>query len=68
MLVVENQGVPFGGLVASAQRAEVKLAEAALATVKVPKRKGRLETVSRKWWQQRVRQWPLATALEVERD
>jgi hypothetical protein len=51
MLVVENQGVPFGGLVVSAQRAEVKLAEAALATVKVPKRKGRLEPVPRKWWQ-----------------
>jgi transposase len=41
MLVVEQQGVPIGGLVASAQQAEVKLAEATLATVKVPRAKGR---------------------------
>jgi transposase len=41
MLVVENQGLPMGGLVASAQPAEVKLAEATLATVTVPKPKGR---------------------------
>jgi transposase len=44
MLVVENQGLPLGGLVASAQQAEVKLAEATLATVKVPKPKGRPRT------------------------
>lgn len=41
MLVVEHRGVPIGGLVASAQPAEVKLAEATLATVKVPRAKGR---------------------------
>jgi transposase len=41
MLVVEQQGVPIDGLVASAQQAEVKLAEATLATVKVPRAKGR---------------------------
>jgi hypothetical protein len=44
MLVVERQGVPIGGLVASAQQAEVKLAEATLATVKVPRAKGRPRT------------------------
>jgi transposase len=44
MLVVENQGVPIGGLVTSAQQAEVKLAEATLATVKVPRTKGRPRT------------------------
>jgi transposase len=44
MLVVENQGVPIGGLVASAQHAEVKLAEPTLATVKVPRPKGRPRT------------------------
>lgn len=44
MLVVENQGLPMGGLVASAQPAEVKLAEATLATVKVPQPKGRPRT------------------------
>ena len=36
MLVVESQGLPSGGLVASAQKAESKLAEPTLATVKVP--------------------------------
>jgi transposase len=43
-MVVENQGLPMGGLVASAQPAEVKLAEATLATVKVPRTKGRPRT------------------------
>jgi hypothetical protein len=41
MLVVESHGLPMGGLVASAQPAEVKLAEATLAMVKVPRAKGR---------------------------
>jgi transposase len=41
MLVVENHGLPIGGLVASAQQAEVKLAEPTLATVKVPRLWGR---------------------------
>jgi transposase len=44
MLAVEHQGVPIGGLVASAQPAEVKLAEPTLATVKVPRAKGRPRT------------------------
>jgi transposase len=44
MLVVENQGLPIGGLIASAQPAEVQLAEATLATVKVPRPKGRPRT------------------------
>jgi transposase len=47
MLVVENQGIPNGGLVTSAQRAEVKLAEPTLATVRVPRARGRPRTQSR---------------------
>ena len=41
MLVVEGQGLPIGVLVESAQRSEVNLAEATLATVKAPRRVGR---------------------------
>jgi len=37
MLVVDGQGVPLGGLLASAQQAEVKLAEATLDQVRVPR-------------------------------
>jgi transposase len=44
MLVVENQDVPIGGLVASAQQAEVKLAEPTLTTVRVPRLCGRPRT------------------------
>jgi transposase len=44
MLVVESQGLPIGGLVTSAQKAEVKLAEPTLATVKVPRPCGRPRT------------------------
>jgi hypothetical protein len=44
MLVVENRGLAIGGLVASAQQAEVKLAEATLAIGKVPRRRGRPRT------------------------
>ena len=44
MLVVERQGLPVGVLVESAQRSEVKLAEATLATIKVPRRIGRPKT------------------------
>ena len=44
MLVVESQGLPMGGLVASAQQPEVKLAEPTLATVKVPRPSGRPRT------------------------
>jgi transposase len=43
-LVVENHGLPMGGLVASAPQAEVKLAEPTLATVKVPRLCGRPRT------------------------
>jgi hypothetical protein len=50
MLVVEHQGIPIGGQVASSQQAEVKLAEVTLATVKVPRAKGRRAPVPRKWW------------------
>jgi hypothetical protein len=49
MLVVESQGFPIGGLVASTQQAEVKLAKSTLATVKVPMkcgwRAGRLNVI-----------------------
>ena len=41
MLVVDNQGIPLGALVASAQRAEITLAEATLATARVPRVRGR---------------------------
>lgn len=44
MLVVEGQGLPLGVLVESAQRSEVRLAEAALATVRVPRSRGRPRT------------------------
>jgi transposase len=40
MVVVDGQGVPLGGTIASASPAEVKLAEGTLATIKVP-RQGR---------------------------
>jgi transposase len=44
MLVVEGQGLPLGVLVESAQKAEVRLAEAALAQVKVTRPVGRPRT------------------------
>jgi transposase len=44
MLVVESHGLPIGGLVTSAQKAEVKLAEPTLATVQVPRPCGRPRT------------------------
>ena len=40
MVVVDGQGVPLGGTIASASPAEVKLAEETINTIKVP-RKGR---------------------------
>ena len=40
MVVVDGQGIPIGGTLASASPAEVKLAEQTLETIKVP-RKGR---------------------------
>jgi len=44
MLVTDGQGIPIGGLVASAQPAEIRLAEATLQTVWVPRRCGRPRT------------------------
>jgi hypothetical protein len=44
MLAVEYQGVPIGGLVASAQPAEVQLAKATLTMLKVPRSKGQPRT------------------------
>lgn len=44
MAVVDGQGTPLGLLVASAQRAEIKLAEPTLATIRVPGRCGRPKT------------------------
>ena len=44
MVVVDGQGLPLGLLVASAQQAEVRLAEPALATVRVPRPRGRPKT------------------------
>lgn len=44
MVVVEGRGVPIGVLLASAQRAEITLAPATLATVRVPSRQGRPRT------------------------
>ena len=41
MLMVDNGGIPIGALVASAQRAEINLAEATLATVRVSQDLGR---------------------------
>ena len=44
MLVTEGQGLPIGGMVASAQPAELRLAEATLQTIRVPRRRGRPRT------------------------
>ena len=44
MAVVDGRGVPLGLLVASAQDAEVRLAEPTLATVRVPLSRGRPKT------------------------
>ena len=44
MLHTDGTGVPIGMLVASAQQAEVRLAEATLATMQVPGRRGRPRT------------------------
>jgi hypothetical protein len=68
MLVVEHQGVPIGGLVASGQQAEVKLAEATLVTVKVSRSEGRPVLVLRKWWWTRDTTVPLAPLFEKQRD
>jgi transposase len=38
MVVVDGQGIPLGGTIASASPAEVKLAEETLETIKVPRR------------------------------
>src|SRR5512147_3240945 len=44
MVLVDGQGVPLGALLASASPHEVTLAEATLARVKVPRRRGRPRT------------------------
>jgi len=44
MLVTDGQGIPIGGTVASARPAEIRLAEATLKTVRVPRRHGRPRT------------------------
>ncbi len=44
MAVVDAQGLPLGLLVASAQEAEISLAEPTLATIRVPRRRGRPRT------------------------
>jgi transposase len=44
MAVVDGQGIPLGLLVASAQRAEIRLAHPTLATIGVPQRRGRPKT------------------------
>ena len=41
MVLVDGQGIPLGALLASATPHEVRLAEATLARVKVPRRRGR---------------------------
>src|SRR5574340_529984 len=44
MLVTDGQGLPLGLHLDSAQKAEVSLAETALATVRVPRQRGRPRT------------------------
>ena len=44
MAVVDGHGTPIGLLVASAQQAEIRLAEPTLATICVPQRRGRPKT------------------------
>ena len=44
MAVVDGHGTPLGLLVASAQQAEIRLAEPTLATICVPQRRGRPKT------------------------
>lgn len=44
MLVTDGEGLPIGLLVESAQKSEVRLAEATLATVRVARRPGRDRT------------------------
>jgi transposase len=44
MLVTDGNGLPLGFIVASAQEAEISLAEETLADVRVPQRRGRPKT------------------------
>ena len=44
MAVVDDHGTPLGLLIASAQRAEIKLAGLTLATIRVPQARGRPKT------------------------
>jgi hypothetical protein len=50
MVLVDGQGLPLGTMVASAQEAEVHLAEATVETVRVPRRRGRPRKRVRGWW------------------
>ena len=42
MLAVNNRGAPIGALVSSPQQGEIKLADLTLATVRVPRARGRI--------------------------
>lgn len=44
MVVTDGNGLPLGLLVDSAQRHELKLAQATLETIRVPQRRGRAKT------------------------
>ena len=44
MLVVDGQGIPIGFHLDSAQRAEVRLVQSTLATIRVPQQRGRPKT------------------------
>ena len=48
-MVVENQGIPLGDLIASANRAEITLAEAAPATLRVPISEDGLAAAAGNW-------------------
>jgi hypothetical protein len=50
MLATEGEGMPLAFLVTGANRAEVKLAEATLDRIRVPRERGALGSGSRGWW------------------
>jgi transposase len=59
MVLVDGQGLPLGTMGASAQEAEVHLAEATVETVRVPWRRGRPR--------KRVREWVADRAYDSDR-
>jgi hypothetical protein len=59
MVLVDGQGLPLGTMVASAQEAEVHLAEATVETVRIPRRRGRPR--------KRVREWVADRAYDSDR-